>query len=407
MNFELEYTKEQEDFRKEVRSWLEENAVCPEELGPIPLEEGNMSWDMYQWGREFQRKLGAKGWLFPTFPSEYGGGGLPAEKSIVIAEELSEREYPVAYYHIGNLAMSSVYVWGTEEQKERFARPIAQGELCVWQAFTEPEGGSDLASLKTRATKDGDDFIINGQKMWIGDQIEPDMLWTPAVTDPDAPRHQNLGAFMIPTDLPGITIHDLNLVVDRRKRLISFDGVRVSREYLIGAEGQGWRVISTSLELELGAGGRIQSRVKLLDDVLEYARNNTRNGAPISSEPFAQQSLASNYIDSNIQRLIGLRNYWMHNSGENSTYHGSQSSFMGKHYNALKAERVRSVLGPYAITSDSKWGPLDGRVEEDGRSSLVGLHPGGTYDVQKLIMARRLGISRTQERAAPTPGQKN
>ena len=80
---------------------------------------------------------------------------------------------------------------------------------------------------------------------------------------------------------------------------------------------------------------------------------------------------------------------------------------MGKHYNALKAARVRSVLGPYAITSDSKWGPLDGRVEEDGRSSLVGLHPGGTYDVQKLIMARRLGISRTQERAAPTPGQKN
>ena len=243
--------------------------------------------------------------------------------------------------------------------------------------------------------------------MWIGDQFEPDMLWTPAVTDPHAPRHQNLGAFMIPTDLPGITIHDLNLVVDRRKRLISFDGVRVSREYLIGAEGQGWRVISTSLELEHGAGGRIQSRDKLLDDVLEYARNNTRNGAPISSEPFAQQSLASNYIDSNIQRLIGLRNYWMHNSGENSTYHGSQSSFMGKHYNALKAERVRSVLGPYAITSDSKWGPLDGRVEEDGRSSLVGLHPGGTYDVQKLIMARRLGISRTQERAAPTPGQKN
>ena len=402
MDFTVQYTSEQETFREEVRSWLEGNAKYPSELGPIPLEEGNMSWEMFQWARDFQRKLGAKGWLFPMYPQEYGGGGLSAEQDIIIKEELNKVDYPVAYYQIGNLAMSAILVHGTEEQKHQFVKPIAMGEMACWQAFTEPEGGSDLASLKTRAVKDGDDFIITGQKMWIGDQFEPDMLWCPAVTDPDAPRHQNLGAFLFPANLPGVTIHDLNLIIDRRKRLISFDGVRVSREYLIGEETQGWRVISTSLELEHGGGGAIRERDKLLEDVIQYCKETVRNGKPLSKDPFVQQALAENYIESNIQRLLGLRNYWMFNSGRQATFHGSQSSFLGKHFNVRKAERLLKVLGPYASISDEKWGPLKGRVELNQRDALVGLHPGGTYDVQKLIIARRLGISRTQERAAPT-----
>ena len=402
MDFELQYTKEQEEFRKEVRSWLEQNAKVPDELGKLPLEEGEMTWEMFQWARDFQRKLGGRGWLFPTFPSEYGGGGLSPDQGIILREELGRIEYPEAYYQIGNLAMSAIYVHGTEEQKQRFVEPIAKGEMACWQAFTEPEGGSDLASLKTRAVKDGDDFIITGQKMWIGDQFEPDMLWTPVVTDPDAPRHQNLGAFLFPANLPGITIHELNLVVNRRKRLISFDGVRVSREYLIGEETQGWRVISTSLELEHGAGGAIQERDKLLDDIIQYTKDTVRNGQPLSKDPFVQQAMADNYIESNIQRLLGLRNYWMFNNGQNVTYHGSQNSFLNKHFAVTKASRVLNVLGPYAIINDEKWGALERRVEINQRNSLVGLHPGGTYDVQKLIMARRLGISRTQERAAPT-----
>jgi len=402
MDFSVQYTQEQETFRKEVRVWLEQNAKYPSELGPIPLEEGNMSWEMFQWARDFQRKLGAKGWLFPMYPKEYGGGGLSAEQDIIVKEELNQVEYPVAYYSIGNLAMSAILVHGTEEQKQKFVKPIAMGEMACWQAFTEPEGGSDLASLKTRAVKDGDDFIITGQKMWIGDQFEPDMLWCPAVTDQDAPRHQNLGAFLFPVNLPGVTIHDINLIIDRRKRLITFDGVRVSREYLIGEETQGWRVISTSLELEHGGGGAIRERDKLLDEVIQYCKENVRNGKPMSKDPFVQQALAENYIEATIQRLMGLRNYWMFNSGRQATYHGSQSSFLGKHFNVSKAERLLKILGPYAVTSDEKWGPLKGRVELNQRDALVSLHPGGTYDVQKLIIARRLGISRTQERAAPT-----
>jgi len=402
MNFAIQYTVDQEEFRKEVRTWMEENAKVPQELGPIPLESGAISREMWEWGKEFRRKLGAKGWLFALWDKEYGGGGYTADENFIIQEELERIDVPRIYSN--NFAMPALHVYGTEEQKQRFLTPLCRGELICWQGFTEPEGGSDLASLKTRAVKDGDDFIITGQKMWIGGQFETDYIWTPAVTDPDAPRHQNLGAFMIPSDLPGITIHELNLMVKERKRLVSFDAVRVSREYLVGGETQGWRVISASLEIEHGAGGAVRERDTLQENILEYCKQTTREGRPLSKNPFVQQGLAENHIESSIQRLIGLRNYSMFNSGQASTYHGSQNSLLGKHYSVTKAKRVLDALGPFAMTDDEKWGALKGRVEVNQRSSLVGLHPGGTYDVQKLIMARRLGISRTQERAAPTHG---
>jgi alkylation response protein AidB-like acyl-CoA dehydrogenase len=400
MDFSIQYTKEQETFRMEVRTWMQENAKVPENLGPIPLESGAISREMWEWGKEFRRKLGAKGWLFALWDKEYGGGGYTAEQNFVIQEELERIDVPRIYSN--NFAMPALHVYGTEEQKQRFLAPLCSGELICWQGFTEPEGGSDLASLKTKAVKDGDDFIITGQKMWIGGQFETDYIWTPAVTDPDAPRHQNLGAFMIPADLPGITFHELNLMVEDRKRLVSFDGVRVPREYLIGEETQGWRVISASLEIEHGAAGAVMESDTLLEEIIQYCKETDRNGSPMSEDPFVQQGLAENYIESTKLRLIGLRNYHMFNSGQTATYHGSQNSFLGKHYNVTKAQRILEALGPYAMTNDEKWAVLNGRVEVNQRSSLVGLHPGGTYDVQKLIMARRLGISRTQERAAPT-----
>lgn len=402
MDFEMQYTSEQEDFRKEVRAWLNENAKVPAELGEIPHENWPITREMWDWGVNFRSRLGEKGWLFPLWDDNYGGGGLSAEQNIVIQEELEKIEVPRIYSN--NFAMPALYVYGTEEQKQRFLRPLCTGEAICWQGFTEPEGGSDLASLKTRATKDGDDFIISGQKMWIGDQYDADYIWTPAVTDPDAPRHQNLGAFMIPWDLPGITIHDLNLMVGHRKRLVSFDQVRVSREFLIGGETQGWRVISASLEIEHGAGGGVRGEDGFLNDTVQYTKSTVRNGQPLSKDPFVQQLMVDNVIESNVQRLIELRNYWMFNNGEAATYHGSQNSFMRKDFGMKEADRVLAALGPFAVTDDKKWGPLDRRVEVHQRESISALHPGGTYDVQKLIMARRLGISRTQERAAATHG---
>ena len=206
----------------------------------------------------------------------------------------------------------------------------------------------------------------------------------------------------MPADLPGISINTLNLVTERGKRLVSLDGVRVSREYLIGEETQGWRVAQTTLELEHGAAGFLGERDSVVRDAIEYTKETVRNGQPLSKDPFVQHAMVDNYIEANIHRLLGLRNYWMFNNGQQVTYHGSQNSLLWKQFGLSAADRILHVLGPYALSNDEKWGALQNRVEHHQRESLVSAHPGGTLEVQKLIMARRLGISRTQERAAPT-----
>jgi alkylation response protein AidB-like acyl-CoA dehydrogenase len=156
------------------------------------------------------------------------------------------------------------------------------------------------------------------------------------------------------------------------------------------------------LEIEHGAGGGVRGEDSFLNDTIQYTKDTTRNGQPLSKDPFVQSLMVDNMIESNVLRLIELRNYSMFNNAEVVTYHGSQGSFMRKDFGMKEADRVLAALGPYAVTDDKKWGPLNRRVEVHQRESISALHPGGTYDVQKLIMARRLGISRTQERAATT-----
>lgn len=400
MDFTIEYTREQEEFRKEVRGWLEENARYPSDWGDVPPETDHWSPAMKQWALDFSRKLGEKGWLFPLWDKEYGGGGLTGDHDTVLKEEIDRYDIPQSGR--GELQAGSIMVHGTDEQKKRFLKPILNGEVVCWQLFTEPGAGSDLASLTTRAERDGDDFVITGQKVYVGDSFKPDWLWCLAVTDPDAPRHQNIGAFFMPADLPGISIADLNLVTQRGKRMVSMDGVRVSREYLIGDETRGWRVAQTTLELEHGAAGFLAERNSVVRDVIEYTKQTIRKGQPLSKDHFVQQAMVDNFIEAHIHRLLGLRNYWMFNNGQAVTYHGSQNSLLRKDFALKAADRILHVLGPQALLDDEKWGALKKRVEHHQRDTLVNTHPGGTLEVHKLIMARRLGISRTQERAAPT-----
>ena len=401
MDFTVQYTKEQEEFRKEVRIWVEANAKYPKELGELPVEEGDLSREMWLWGRDFQRKLGAKGWLQPLLPTEYGGGGLSGDETMVLREELDRVPYPRAY-SMAQMVIPAVFVYGTEEQKQQFLTPICRGEVVCWQAFTEPGAGSDLAGLQTRAIRDGDDFVFNGQKAFIGGPHDPDFLWALAMTDPDAPRHRNIGAFLVPANTPGVTITDMDTIAREGKRIITFDGARVPREYLIGGETQGWQVAQSSLEVEHGAGGSTGEGDPIVKDVIEYCKKAVRNGQPMSRDPYVQKELVDLFIESNVNRLMGLRNYWLFSGGLPTTYQGSQSSLVNKNVHWQTAIRIVKALGPYALTRDEEWGPLKGAVEVHQRHVLMSDHRGGTTDIQKIIIARRLGISRTRERAAPT-----
>ena len=187
MDFAYTYTKEQEEFRQEVRTWLEEN--IPEKM-KAPVDRLDLSEEHYTFWRAMHKVIAEKGWLYPTYPKEYGGGGLSGDHETIIMEEF-ERARVVSDFTNG-LCNPTLLVWATEEQKQKFLKPILKAEAVAFQNFTEPNAGSDLASLQSRAVRDGDDWIITGQKTFISGHGDVDYLYGPIVTDPDAPRQRNL-----------------------------------------------------------------------------------------------------------------------------------------------------------------------------------------------------------------------
>ena len=406
MDFEPQYTEEQERFRQEFRQWLEENMPADMEQ---PADPADLTLEQYQKQRQLGRALGEKGWLWPSAPQEYGGGGLTLDNAIIIEEELDQYDLPLPPYYDsgGRLGGNTILVWGTEEQKRHFLPPIFKGEVRTWQLLSEPEAGSDLANVKTTALRDADHYVINGQKMFIGSHYGADQMWTIVCTDPDGVRHQNLAWFMIPAHLPGISIMPMELLSSAGeggagsgvKNMVYFDKVRVPSFNLVGGENEGWKVASTHLELEHGTGGRI-IRSRLVDRLIAHCKETQRNGAPMSADPDVGDLLVDIYIDAEITRLLGLRNYWLRHSRRPISYEGPQLRYQVKMSGLRTAQTIQEILGPYALTTDPQWVAAHGHIENHQRASIIALHPGGTADILKVIMARRIGIGRTTREQA-------
>ena len=406
MDFEPRYTPEQEEFRREVSAWLNEHVPSGVEH---PADPADLTWEQYQLRRELGRKLGDKGWLWPTAPAEYGGGGLEVDSAVVIEEEIDSfgLTLPPYYDSGGRLGGNSILVWGTEEQKQSFLPPIFTGRVRTWQLLSEPEAGSDLANVKTQAIRDGDEYVLNGQKIFVGSDHGCDYMWTITVTDPEAKRHENLGWFMVPSHLPGITIQPMDLLISGGesgagsgvKQTVYFDNVRVPAFNLVGDENEGWKVATTHLELEHGTGGRI-GRNWLVDRLFEHCRTTERRGEPMTSDPDVRDRLIDVYVEAEIVRLLNMRNYWMRHSGAHITYEGPQASYVRKTSGLRMSQAMLDILGPAGLTRDKELGAADGHMEAHSRAGIVAIHPGGTTDIQKVIMARRIGIGReVRERA--------
>lgn len=254
MDFSFEYTPEQQEFAREVSDWLEANV--PEDLKPV-RDAQKMSREQFQIRRRFARMLGARGWLYPSYPTEYGGGGLSADQDAVIRDELAKRSMALPIVtDWTTLVAPGIMGCATEEQKRRFLPPMLRGEALTWQLMTEPEAGTDEANQQTnaiRAHREGDEFVVNGQKIFVGGVFPPpEQFYLLARSDREAPRHENLSSFICSATLPGISIQPLDLFplgtfssvcgptgssVEAVKNSVFFDDVRIHESCLIGKEG--------------------------------------------------------------------------------------------------------------------------------------------------------------------------
>jgi alkylation response protein AidB-like acyl-CoA dehydrogenase len=400
MEFELTYTAAQEEFRAEVRAWLEANV--PPELASRPEYEVQ-SPENYALRRQLGRALGERGWLYPGAPRAYGGGGYDVD-SLIVLEEESHRlglTLPPYYDSGGRLGSVTILTWGSEEQKQALLPPIYRGEVRTWQLLSEPSAGSDLASVQMSARRRGDDYVLNGQKVYVGSDNGAERLWVITVTDPEAPRHENLSWFMVDADSPGITVVPQELLSALgegemnlgHKNTIFFDDVVVPAERLVGGENNGWRVAGTHLEFEHGAAGSIR-RPPLWERLLEHCRTTVVDGRPMIEDPAVVAALAEIYTRLESLRLLGVRNFWLSSHRMPMTYHGPQASYLRKTTGLWLTRRILELCGPAALTSDPEWGALDGLAEGQQREGIVGIHPGGTTDIQRVIMARGLGVGK-------------
>ncbi len=387
------------DFRKDVREWLKENMRGSEHLRWSAGWSTRDNEEEYQFRRELGRKLGGKGWLFPMFPVEYGGGGLTIDHQVVLDTELDRYGLGLShvFYTVAHVVAPVILKWGTEEQKREFLPPLTRAEITVWELLTEPQGGSDAATCYTKAIRDGEYYIVNGQKVMVGYR-SPDALFTLVCTNPSGRRHENLSWLHIPGNLPGITIQPMYLMMGL-KNSVFFDNVRVPAKYLVGGENNGWRVANTHLELEQGGGGRVGTDA-LVDRVVEYCRQTRVGGKSLMENTNTRDIIADMMIELHTVNLMERRNFWHRFVRQPHAYGGVQFRYYQRMVRLRNAERLQQIMGYDALVPNpSVHEEVD--FEYAIRSGPGRLHGGGTLDTDRVVFARRVGLGRPTKEKAP------
>src|SRR5271154_1293468 len=239
---DLTFSKKETAFRDEFRAWLAENAPDPK---PADLDEDAQ----YAWRRDWQRRLYEASWAAPHWPTEYGGRGSTPTESAIYFEEIGRARVPFAANTLGILLGGpTLMVWGTDEQKERYLPPILSAEEIWCQGFSEPDSGSDLASLKTRAVRSGDEYVVTGQKVWTTFAHHAKWCMLVARTDPDAPKHKGLTYFLMDMEQDGVQVRPLRQITGESEfNELFIEGARIPNENIVGGEGNGWAVAITTL----------------------------------------------------------------------------------------------------------------------------------------------------------------
>ena len=302
MNAMLTYTPEAESFRTEVQAWLKAN------LPKGWLEPGfEMSHEARKkFNEEWPSKLFEGGWICATWPKEYGGKGLTTLQGVVLAEEFANARAPMRADFFGDtLVGPTLLQWGTEEQKKEFLPEILSGKMRWCQGFSEPNSGSDLASLKTTAVLDGDEWVINGQKVWTTQGHHADYCFLLTRTDPAAPKHKGISYLLCPMDQPGIEVRPIEQVDGSAEFAeVFFTDARCPKDNVVGGVNNGWKVAMTTLGFERGTSATTGYRrfEKELDAIVAIAK---RNGA--INDPLIRQRIAAAWSKVHLMRIAGLR----------------------------------------------------------------------------------------------------
>jgi alkylation response protein AidB-like acyl-CoA dehydrogenase len=303
---DFNFSPEDEAFRAAFRLWLEQNRQYSPPTHEVLADELEGDWDArVQW----HQRLHAGGWMGIHWPKEYGGRGATILQNVIYQDELERAGAALPFTGFGiSLLGPTLIHWGNDDQKRRHLPKILAGEEFWCQGYSEPNSGSDLASLQTRAVEDGDDFVVNGAKIWTSAAQHADWIFLLVRSDPDAPKHKGISYLLVDMKTPGITIRPLVQMTGARGfNQVFFDDVRVPRKNLVGEKNQGWQVAITTLMFER-ASNHDRGLLKSVSDLADLARRVPRNGGSAWDDTSVRQRIATLKAEGEAIRYTNLRN---------------------------------------------------------------------------------------------------
>jgi alkylation response protein AidB-like acyl-CoA dehydrogenase len=390
----VEFTFSAEDnvFRQELSQFIRQERL-PE------WDDADRGSDEASWANTLQmrQKLADRGWLTMHWPEEYGGQKASPVRSAVFNEEMTYHRAPGRDNFGVRMMGATLMLHGSDEQKRQHLPPVAKGEVQWCQGYSEPESGSDLASLDTRAVRDGDEFVINGSKIWTSMGHRGDWIMLLARTDTDAPKHRGISFFLIDMKAPGIQVRPIVNMAGRHEfNQVIFDNVRVPAQNLVGEENRGWYVAVTLLDFERSGIDYSANGRRLLDDTWAYASENRRDGQVLTQIPWVRSLMADRYIECEVARLIAYNVAYMQGEGLVPNKEASMSKVFGSETVQRVTKSCLEVLGmPGFLNRQDKWAPLQGRIQETWMLSFSGTIAAGTSEIQRNVIASRgLGLPR-------------
>jgi 3-oxocholest-4-en-26-oyl-CoA dehydrogenase alpha subunit len=388
---EIGYTKEQEALRQELRSYYHELLTPEVEAG---LAEGH---GIGSTMRQVVRQMGKDGWLGIGWPKEWGGQGRTPMEQFIFFDESMRSGAPVPMLTI-NTVGPTIMNFGTEEQKAEFLPRILGGEIHFCIGYTEPNAGTDLAALTTRAVRDGDEYVINGTKVFTSLAGGADYIWLATRTNPDASKHKGISMFLVPTDTPGIRIQPMSLLSTHNINYVFYEDVRVPATCLVGGENNGWSLITNQLNHErvtLCSPGVVE---RMLADVREWAQSTKLpDGRRVVDQEWVQVHLAKIHAELEYLRLLNWKVAWMATEGKLDVADASSIKVFGTEFYLRSFRMMMEIIGQSAyLQKGSPAAVLAGRLEMQARSMIILTYGGGTNEIQRdLIAIFGLGLPRS------------
>ncbi len=378
---EFRFTPSQETFRDDVRHFL--GAELPKLPDRDDGESGGHS-------RPFSKLLADRGWIGLAWPKEFGGQELGHIERTIFTEEMVTHAAPTGYHFIAERQMGpSLIRQGTEEQKREFLPKIVNADVSFCIGMSEPGAGSDLANVQTRAVRDGDDYVVNGQKIWTSSAHLADWVWLVCRTDPDAPKHRGISILLVDLKSPGITIRPLiNMAGRHGFNEVFYDNVRVPRTNLVGEENRGWYVTAENLDYERSGIERIAGTGGLFRSLVEHVRE--RGG----SDP-VRHALADRAIEYEVGRTLAYRVAWLLSQKRIPNHEASMSKAYGSEWTQRVARTGMSVLAADGLMRTAAERTLRAKIEQTYMTTVSATIAGGTSEIQRNIIATRgLGLPR-------------